>query len=100
MRRGRNRPAVRSGGRAAVDPTKLVDFLEALYRWNVSDEEWLQGLCGPVLKLVPRGLWVMAYTYDVSDYTFKCPTLVSRGGGPPARFRELFGAYASTSRHR
>jgi DNA-binding CsgD family transcriptional regulator len=60
----------------------LVDFLEALYRWDTSDEAWLRGLCGPLLQVVPSGLWVQANTFDVSDYRFRCPTLVSHGAPP------------------
>lgn len=74
MGRGNHLPLVNAGA--------LVDFLEALYRWEASEEDWLQGLCAPLLEVVPSGLWVQANTYDVSDYRFRCPTLVTHRAPP------------------
>jgi DNA-binding CsgD family transcriptional regulator len=50
-----------------VRQDRLVGFLEALYRWDTSDEEWLLGLCAPLMDMVDGGLWVQANTYDASD---------------------------------
>src|SRR5262249_31930854 len=44
--------------------------------------DWLRGLGATVLDAVPGGLWVQANTFDVSDYTFKCPTLITHRAPP------------------
>jgi DNA-binding CsgD family transcriptional regulator len=71
------------GGRVAmIQQEALIGFLEALYRWDTSEEDWLRGLCGPVLDVVPAGLWVQANTYDASGSRFNCPTVVTHRAPP------------------
>jgi DNA-binding CsgD family transcriptional regulator len=68
-----------------VRQDRLVGFLEALYRWDTSDEEWLLGLCAPLMDMVDGGLWVQANTYDASDASgsgLRLPAVVTHRAPP------------------
>jgi DNA-binding CsgD family transcriptional regulator len=78
-------PFIRSGA--------LLDFLEALYRWDASAEDWLRSLCAPLLAMVPAGLWAQLYEYDVSDSAFQRGALVTHRA--PPSISEHFRRYSA-----
>ena len=55
----------------SIRQDKLIELLEALYRWDVPEQAWVEGMCEPLRALVPRAVWAVVQTYDVSDFTFK-----------------------------
>ena len=78
-----------------MPPTDLIGVVEAAYRSDVTDDEWLHGLTHEARGVFDRGLGVAAYTYEVTAANEPLITRVSLAGDfDPAwiqRFQQRMG---------
>jgi DNA-binding CsgD family transcriptional regulator len=48
-------------------PTNIVELIEACYRLEVSDDEWLRGIVDAATPVIDRGMGAAAYVFDARD---------------------------------
>jgi hypothetical protein len=66
----------------------VLTFLESLYTWECSEEEWLRQLRHAATVLVDTGIEATAYTYEASEQGFRAHALSAS-----ARLAPYFGRF-------